>query len=936
MFDVTQTRTLWLVSSNADEVTFSRLFTVSVVAKAALILLESQHKTRWLRWDVKEHSPEEMVGLFGLGAFVWLNRLFWTGYKKVLTIRDLFALDQNMTTDALHLKLAAQMATGGYAPGQKYGLARALAKTLAVPLLLPVGPRIALSAFQFCQPFLINTVLDYLQTPADDSRRNISYGLIGATILVYSGIATSNAFYWYFQERAMYMARGALAGAVYKKTTEAKLSAADDSAALTLMSTDVERIRMGFLRMHEFWANTIEIALASWLLERQLGVSVVAPLVVVLCCVLCSAFLSRFTGPRQKAWMERIQKRVGLTANVITHMKNLRISGLTAPVEELIQNLRVTELKFGSKFRMVQTWAAVIAFTPMAVSPVVTFAITSRTLDVNTIFTSYSYLILLSAPLITLFQTVPSLLAAFTCLARIQSFIDKDARVDFRESAFSLSDEKTGSGNIELGDIRNREGTAGTAMTIAGGSFGWEEGKYNLQGIDLKIPVSRLTMVVGPVASGKSTLCKVLLGETPIAQGRVAFGPVSRKVGYCDQVPHLTNATIRDNIIGFAPFNSQRYNEVVEATALEPDFAVLPLGDHTKVGSKGISLSGGQKQRVSMARSLYLDSDFFVFDDILSGLDADTEDEVFRRVFGADGLLRRRNATAVLCTHSVRHLPSADHVVALDTSGRIVEQGTFGDLVANEKYVHSLGIKKSDGTDDAKSDDYNGPAATKEPTREELARALTTQSTASSHVSEEGRMMGDRTVYRHYFKTLGALCIVTMAVFGGAWAFLYNWNNLWLKFWSEGISSTPPAHSNGFYIGLYALFQASSLLCLFVVCVVTFKLMIQISGAKLHKAALRTVISAPLRFFTMTDAGIVTNLFSQDMTLIDGELPGALMNLVLDLTSTFGMAAVIATASPYLAITYPFLAAIMYGIQRFYLRTSRQLRLLDLEAKSPL
>jgi ABC-type bacteriocin/lantibiotic exporter with double-glycine peptidase domain len=112
--------------------------------------------------------------------------------------------------------------------------------------------------------------------------------------------------------------------------------------------------------------------------------------------------------------------------------------------------------------------------------------------------------------------------------------------------------------------------------------------------------------------------------------------------------------------------------------------------------------------------------------------------------------------------------------------------------------------------------------------------------------------------------------------------------------------------------------------------------MVRVSGSKLHKAALNTVINAPLRFFATTDTGLVTNLFSQDMTLIDNEMPVALTNLVLDSFNALGMAAVIATSSPFLAITYPFLFAILYWIQKFYLRTSRQVRLLDLEAKGPL
>src|ERR1700712_2388428 len=98
-----------------------------------------------------------------------------------------------------------------------------------------------------------------------------------------------------------------------------------------------------------------------------------------------------------------------------------------------------------------------------------------------------------------------------------------------------------------------------------------------------------------------------------------------------------------------------------------------------------------------MARALYLDSNFVIFDDVLSGLDADTEEQVFRRVFGSGGLLRRWNATVLLCTHNVRHLPHADHIVALGVDGNVVEQGSMEDLIADPKYVHSLGIKTING-----------------------------------------------------------------------------------------------------------------------------------------------------------------------------------------------------------------------------------------------
>ncbi|KAI0879864.1 P-loop containing nucleoside triphosphate hydrolase protein [Annulohypoxylon maeteangense] len=925
LLDVVQSRTLWLASTKDDNVKYSGVFTGSVFIKALLLILESQRKSRWIRWNAKEHSPEETSGLFGIGAFLWLNRLFLTGYRNILTLEDLYPLDQSMTSESLRIKLTESIKTLRH-PGQKNGLAKALARALAVPLLLPIGPRIAMTGFQFCQPFLINTLLEYLQKPSDDASRNVGYGLIGATILIYIGIAVSGAFYWYLQERAMYMVRGALASSVYIKSTEARIAARDDSAALTLMSADVERIIKGCLNIHEFWANTIEVGLACWLLSRQIGAASVAPVIVVGFCVVLLSFLGKVTGPRQKAWMEKIQKRVGLTANVIGQMKFLKMSGLAAPIEESIQKMRVDELETGSKFRMTIIFSALIGYTPLCISPVMTFAFSSSTLGVTTIFTSVSYIILLANPLSVLFQLFPSLLAALTCLNRIQAFLEQDGRLEFRE----FSDQSVDEGG--------RKPRMAPSIQISEGSFGWDTNKLCLKKVDISIPSSALTIVVGPIASGKSTLCKTLLGETPVAHGKTTMDRRPSRIGYCDQTPYLSNATIRDNIVGFAKFDQVRYEEVIEATMLSPDLAILPRGDETKVGSSGVMLSGGQKQRVSIARALYLDSEFLIFDDVLSGLDANTEEQVYHKVFSRDGLLRLRNATVVLCTHSIKHLPSADHIIALGSDGSIIEQGPFPDLMVNNSYVQNLGINEASIDTIQSGNNLNlRPLDAKMFTsQEDLSPATVIKPNTPDIAEEQERITGDIAVYVHYFSRINKIITAAVISFGAGWGFFSNFTTIWLKFWSEDVTSAHPLRTNSFYIGIYALLQTMTLLSLFFVCIVSFRTMIVQSGATLHREALATAVNAPLGFLTTADTGAITNLFSQDMTLIDGELPQAFLNVVLQLFECLGITAVVATSSPFLAITYPFLVITIYGIQKFYLRTSRQIRLLDLEAKSPL
>lgn len=217
LFDITQTRTLWMASTSVEELMIIRVTTTALALIILLALLESQQKTRWSDLDRQQHSPEESTGIYGLGAFIWLNNLFFAGYRQVLTMDDIYPLDSRMSAEGLEERFARSMRNSGR-QGQKFGLLIALAKTLGASILIPVGPRVTLIGFTFCQPFLINSTLSYLTQPSDARDRNVGYGLIGATAIIYFGLAVSTAFYWYFHERSMWMARGALASAIYKKT----------------------------------------------------------------------------------------------------------------------------------------------------------------------------------------------------------------------------------------------------------------------------------------------------------------------------------------------------------------------------------------------------------------------------------------------------------------------------------------------------------------------------------------------------------------------------------------------------------------------------------------------------------------------------------------------------------------------------------------------
>jgi ABC-type multidrug transport system fused ATPase/permease subunit len=684
----------------------------------------------------------------------------------------------------------------------------------------------------------------------------------------------------------------------------------------------------------EAWAGNIEVALASWLLYNKVGAAFAAPIVVVVLSFITLTALVQFTGDAQRMWMAGVQKRVGLTATVIASMKNIKVSGLASPIFDFIQNLRVNELKAGSRLRKLNLLTTTLAFGPTFISPVLTYAVARRTLDANTLFTSLSYLVLLATPLTNVIKTVQLVISGLACLGRIQAFLESEPREDFR-MVLPTAKQNLEKDPIEtvLAPERPQPILSSSAITVSGGSFGWEENIAVLDNIDIHIPKSALTIVVGPIASGKSTLCKALLGEIPFSRGSVTMNTNIGRVAYCDQIPFLSNSSIRSNILGYSAFDSERYADVLDATMLTLDFETLPQGDETSVGSNGITLSGGQRQRISLARALYLQSDLLILDDVFSGLDAETEEHVFRRVFGPGGIIQRRQAAVMLCTHSVRHLPFAQHIIVLGTEGSIVEQGTFAELVANENYVHSLRVSALDSDTDSNSSKSKDGRGDIVPAVVGLAAVPTL---AVPKAPATARQLGDWTVYKLYSRSMGLFLTASLFWWAALYGFFFNFPTIWLKYWSDDAFNEHPVHSYSYYVGIYALLQTCCLLSLVALGYLIWVTGIRKSGAYLHRDALRTLIRAPLRFFTTTDQGIITNLFSQDLNLVDTELPNALLNTLINLTPAIGQTAVMLTSSPYIAISYPFLLGLMWLVQKFYLRTSRQLRILDLETKSPL
>lgn len=249
-----------------------------------------------------------------------------------------------------------------------------------------------------------------------------------------------------------------------------------------------------------------------------------------------------------------------------------------------------------------------VAFSPGFLAPGVTFlaffglASSQHTeINVSIVFTALSLIILMTGPLNAIIQAAPTIPSSLACGTRIQNFLTTPSRSDVRKIA------RQGTGK-SLEHSENHSGTESSqpvvgndaVLTLAKASFGWiganAEKTTVFDDVNLQLAREGLHVVTGPIASGKSTLLKGILGEAAQFKGITHVNEV--KTAFCDQNVWLQNGTVRDNIIAYSKFDEGLYQKVVKAVSLVHDFNAWPKGDLTVVGSNGLALSGGQKRRI--------------------------------------------------------------------------------------------------------------------------------------------------------------------------------------------------------------------------------------------------------------------------------------------------------------------------------------------------
>ncbi|KAJ5546687.1 hypothetical protein N7494_004272 [Penicillium frequentans] len=945
LFDIARTRTLWLRSADSFNDIIATVTSVALGAKLLVVILEAVEKRSILKSEFQGYPPEATAGFYSQAVFYWLNPLFKVGFSSHLSVEDLFVLDKELSSERLLAIFEERWSR--VKTKSPNSLQWECFKAAKWPLLTAVPARACVVAFNLCQPLLLSRSLTYFDEPVNNGTDNVGYGLIGAYALVYLGLGIAMGQYQHNTYRGITMARGILVTMLYKKASTTTLSNADPANSLTLMSADVERITNGWQTMHEIWANSAEIGLAIWLLERQLGVSCAVPVGVALFALVGCLICMSFVVAHQAKWLEAIERRISSTSGMLGSMKGVKMLGLQDSFMKFVHGLRVDELTISKKFRTLLVWNMGFAWFTRILAPIFTFGayegISSNSLTVTRVYTSLALFSLLSDPLMTLVMALMSYAGSVGSFVRIQEFLEKEDHNDHRRQSPllpSLEDlgeakllSKAGdldmsSSNSESVESFKRGSTSSTTNSamIQNGTFSWgDDQEPVLQDISFTVPRGSFTMIIGPSGCGKSSLLKALLGEIPCAEGKIEVS--SGSVAFCDQTPWHMNGTIKDSIVAMSDYDPRWYATVIQACALEEDLGHFPRGDRSVIGSKGVALSGGQSQRIALARAVYARRKIIILDDALSGLDSTTENHIFHNLFGHMGLLRETGTSMIIASSSVKRLSYTDHIVVLDSDGRIMEQGSFSALTKTGGYVSSFGLVAPDW-------DYKPKRFSESPSYSTID-SIEKEKEDIHQEPEHRDTGGDLGIYTYYINAIGWLPAMVFVVAMAGFVFCISFPSIWVQWWAESDTAHPRAQV-GYYLGIYVMLGCLGMLCLLVGSWQMIITMVPKSGESFHHRLLTTVLGAPMLFLSTTDSGSILNRFSQDLQLIDMDLPIAAINTIATIFLCMAQMALIGVGSKYAAISFPVVLGMLFLIQKLYLRTSRQLRYLDLEAKAPL
>ncbi|CAF1308417.1 unnamed protein product, partial [Adineta steineri] len=921
------------------------------------------------KYIISDVVPELYVSFPSRIFFGWVTPLILRGYKKPLTEKDCWQLSKSEQTVTVVHQVQNFMKDTKISYDDKLSndenrnlltnlpivdikkssskqkksaiFWHALFRTYRDKLIAGGLIRLAHDLTQLSGPIILKLVLNYFADSTKPIWLGIFYAILLSTCIFCQIVLLRSYFQCQFLVGLRF--RSAITGLIYRKSLKLSNSSKQETTTgeiVNLMAIDASRFGEITTQMHILWSGPLLIIITLVLLYRQMQWSIIPGVVVLFIMIPINLFLQRMQKKLTYKQMIVKDQRIKTMSEILNGIKVIKLYAWEMAFIHSITRIRDKELGYIRQKAIVTAISNILwTFTPILVG-IATFAAyilssNENILTADKAFVSLALFHLLRGPLNQFPNVITSVIDARVSNKRIQKFLNNEELDENAVNKIS-TDSKLLDGN---------------SIKIENGSFRWSnvvDDPLILKNINLEIQQGSLIALVGMVGSGKSSILAALLGEMNKVHGNVS---ISGKIAYVPQTAWIMNVTLRENILFGQDFDENLYNRVIEACALKQDLDMLPAGDQTEIGEKGINLSGGQRQRVSLARALYSNADIYLLDDPLSAVDAHVGAHIFKKVIGPKGLLNTK--TRLLVTHGVSHLNKCNNIIVV-SHGEIVDYGLYNDLMIRSKilqdFVHSVVTsdteqysRQTSTTESLASIHTTSTELIHNPSENDIQHDGSTVTTIA--IEEEMKKIIQKetiqtgsvklnifSIYIHACK-LTMVMLITLFFCLTACASLSA--NIWLSQWTDKAKENNNTSSNnrirdmniystlGLIQGLFAFAMQ-----------LTLKLATYIAGRKLHWIILIGVLHAPMSFFDTTPIGRVINRFARDIDAVDSTLPAAFSQSFTTLITVVTTLILLIYGSWFAIIALIPLSILFGFIQRVYVSSSRQLGRLDSVTRS--
>uniref|UniRef100_A0A8D0CNF4 ATP-binding cassette, sub-family C (CFTR/MRP), member 8 n=1 Tax=Sander lucioperca TaxID=283035 RepID=A0A8D0CNF4_SANLU len=971
--------------------------------------------------DLGVRFLQPFVNLLSKATYWWMNTFITAAHRRPIDLKVIGKLPIAMRALTNYIKLRKafeDQKVSGTAPQSPKMIWQALRKAFGRPLILSITFRFLADLLGFAGPLCISGIVHDISKDNRTIQQLLGINFISSkeflenayvlTVLLFFALLLQRTFlqasYYVAIETGINL-RGAIQTKIYNKimrlcTSNMSMGELTVAQICNLVAIDTNQLMWFFFLCPNLWAMPVQIILGVILLYYLLGISALIGATVIAVLAPVQYFVATKLSQTQKSTLEYSSERLKKTNELLRGIKLLKLYAWEHIFCDSVEETRGKELTSLQAFALYTSISSKTNLghflLPLILQTFVVHVHISEDADLSpaVAFASLSLFHILVTPLFLLSSVVRSTVKALVSVQKLSEFFSSDEIGDEQEPRAMVT---SGSSN------HNQNRYQAVVTVISPGPMDHQHflmwtSRFLLVSIrrcDVQSaspylvldPVSlctclmhclsnlsgKLTMIVGQVGCGKSSLLLAALGEMQRVSGTVTWNrsvssslkspsPKRKKrgaVAYASQKPWLLNATLVENITFEMPMIKPRYNAVIEACSLQPDIDILPQGDQTEIGERGIILSGGQKQRISVARALYQQTHVVFLDDPFSALDIHLSDHLMQD--GLLKLLREEKRTVVLVTHKLQYLPHADWIIAMK-DGTIQTEGTLKDIQNSEPELFEQWKTLMHRQDQEFETVINTRTANAH--RKNLRRAMYSRDAARTEEDEEeeslesdddddlSQVMRQRATipWRScgtYLSSAGVLLLILLLLSQLLKHSLMVAIDYWLAHWTSHVIAAKMVttarnctvqgcgFSHSWYLSVFSV-----LCCLGIILCLFTSVAVEWTGLKvakeLHHDLLNKIILAPMRLFETTPLGSILNRFSTDTNTIDQHIPTTLECLSRSTLLCVSALGVICYVTPVFLIALLPLAVTCYFIQKYFRVASRDLQQLEDSTQLPL